>query len=92
MGWLESTSAHNEVGMQMACSKEIDSTFDILNDRSIYPTVVQLQAGDGGMQHAITVVGQLIFDSNCVRALYVQIRNNKAMAKKGRDWNNIIRD
>jgi len=43
--------------------------FDILNDRSIYPTVVQLQAGDGGTQHAITVVGQLIFDSNCVRAL-----------------------
>jgi len=49
--------------------RKLTAHFDILNDRSIYPTVVQLQAGDGGTQHAITVVGQLIFDSNCVRAL-----------------------
>ena len=43
--------------------------FDILNNQSMYPAVAQLEAADGGVQHAITVVGKLIFDSNCARAL-----------------------
>ena len=42
---------------------------DILNDVYEFPTVVSLEAVDGGTQHAITVVGKLVFDSNCARAL-----------------------
>jgi len=44
-------------------------SFDILSDVSMFPTVLALEAVDGGTQHAITVVGKLIFDSNCERAL-----------------------
>lgn len=43
--------------------------FQILTDISDYPTTVSLQAVDGGTQHAVTVVGKFIFDSNCERAL-----------------------
>jgi hypothetical protein len=43
--------------------------FDVLKDASEYPTLLQLKAKDGGIQHAITVVGGLIFDSNCERAI-----------------------
>jgi hypothetical protein len=43
--------------------------FDIFNSHSPYPTVMSLQAADGGTQHAVTVVGKLVFDSNCMRAL-----------------------
>ena len=46
------------VGYQVAC-------FDVLSDISEFPTVLALEAVDGGMQHAITAVGKLIFDSNC---------------------------
>ena len=49
--------------------KLFGSTFDILNDVSEYPAVVSLEAEDGGTQHAITVVGRIIFDSNCQRGL-----------------------
>jgi len=45
------------------------SQFDILHNISKYPTVVALEATDGGTQHAITVVGKLVFDSNCQKAL-----------------------
>ena len=55
-GWLQPRKLHG-------------STFDILRDISEYPTVVSLEAIDGGTQHAITVVGRLVFDSNCERAL-----------------------
>jgi len=44
-------------------------SFDILHDISEYPTVVSLEAVDGGTQHAVTIVGKLVFDSNCERAL-----------------------
>jgi len=43
--------------------------FDILSDVSEFPTVLALEAFDGGTQHAFTVVGKLVFDSNCERAL-----------------------
>ena len=41
----------------------------ILTDISPYPTLVSLQANDGGIEHAVTVVDNWIFDSNCTRAL-----------------------
>ena len=43
--------------------------FDVLSDISEFPTVLALEAVDGGTQHAITIVGKLIFDSNWERAL-----------------------
>jgi hypothetical protein len=43
--------------------------FDVLSDISPFPTVVSLESTDGGIQHAVTIVGKLIFDSNCTRAL-----------------------
>jgi hypothetical protein len=49
--------------------KVYDSKFNILEDRTIFPTVLSLEASDGGTQHCITIVGNLIFDSNCSRAL-----------------------
>jgi hypothetical protein len=50
------------------------ASFDILKDQSEYPTVLQLQATDGGTQHAVTVVGGLVFDSNCERALPLSLK------------------
>jgi hypothetical protein len=43
--------------------------FDIFTNVSPYPTVMTLEANDGGIQHAITVVGKIVFDSNCARGL-----------------------
>ena len=45
------------------------SFFKILTDVSEYPTVVSLEDMEGGTHHAVTIVGRLIFDSNCPRAL-----------------------
>jgi hypothetical protein len=36
----------------------------ILNNISCYPTLINLEALDGGSNHAIAVVGRWIFDSN----------------------------
>jgi hypothetical protein len=47
--------------------------FNILEDVSVYPTVAQLQALDGGCQHAVTIVGRFVFDSNCPRALPLSV-------------------
>jgi hypothetical protein len=55
-GWLEPRKLYG-------------SGFEILEDISEYPTLVALEAEDGGTQHAITVVGKIIFDSNCARGL-----------------------
>ena len=44
-------------------------SFNIFTDISKYPTVMCLEAEDGSTQHAITVVGKLIFDSNIPRAI-----------------------
>jgi hypothetical protein len=49
-----------------------------LNYSGKYPAVVQLRATDGGIQHVITVVDGMIFDSNCERALQ--------LAKDQLDW------
>ena len=38
-------------------------------DISTFPTVLQLQADDSSIQHAVTIVGKLVFDSNCPHAL-----------------------
>jgi len=74
----EAKGVVNWKGLLMAMSEKcpwlvptkIDcKSFDILQNLSEYPTVVSLEAVDGGTQHAITVVGRLVFDSNCERAL-----------------------
>ena len=66
--------------MQSACKwlqpcKIHGNCFDVMKDISQYPTVLSLQAVDGGTQHAITIVGRMIFDSNCERALALTRRN-----------------
>jgi hypothetical protein len=45
------------------------NTFDLIGDVSEFPTVASLEAVDGGTQHAVTVVGRYVFDSNCERVL-----------------------
>ena len=42
---------------------------DLLADRSPYPTTIQLLGTDGGVGHAITIVGDWIFDATLERAL-----------------------
>ena len=40
-----------------------------MNQVSPYPTTVQLLGEDGGVGHAVTIVGQWIFDATQPRAL-----------------------
>ena len=66
--------------MQQNCGwltpKKIKSkSFNVLNNISEYPTLLCLEATDGGTQHAITVVGGLIFDSNCEHALPLTMKS-----------------
>ena len=46
--------------------------FDILNDISKYVTLVQLMDSLGNVNHAISVVGYWIFDSNYKKAFFLQ--------------------
>jgi len=59
--------------MEKTCSwlvpDNVGTHFDIFNDLSEYPTAVCLEDMDGNIQHAVTIVGALIFDANCQRAL-----------------------
>jgi len=43
--------------------------FDPLNEESPYPTTVQLLGEDGGVGHAVTIVGGWIFDATLPHAL-----------------------
>ena len=52
--------------------------FDIFNDISPNPTLVIPCGGDGGVQHAVTVVGNYIFDSTTKHALLLN--------KESLDW------
>ena len=45
--------------------------FDILNDISEDVTLVQLMDSLGNVNHAISIVGYWIFDSNYKKALYL---------------------
>jgi hypothetical protein len=45
------------------------SSYNIFENISDYPRVLQLQDKDGNTQHAVTIVGNYIFDANCARAL-----------------------
>jgi hypothetical protein len=44
-------------------------TYNIFENISEYPRVLQLQDKDGNTQHAVTIVGNFIFDANCAQAL-----------------------
>jgi len=48
---------------------------NILSNTSPYPIVVALEDMEGGTHHAVTIVGRLIFDSNCSRALPLTMRS-----------------
>ena len=43
--------------------------FDMFGNILSWPTVLQLMAHDGGPQHAVTVVGRLIFYFTCPHAI-----------------------
>jgi hypothetical protein len=45
--------------------------WDIVNLQSPWPTVVVLLGGDGGQSHSVTLVGDLVFDSNCTHAMHL---------------------
>ena len=47
-----------------------NDSFDILNDMSDNFTLVQLMESIGNVNHAISILGHWIFDSNYKKALY----------------------
>jgi hypothetical protein len=47
--------------------------FDPLSDRSDKPTVMQIHSSSGCCSHAVTIVGDLIFDSNKTRAVNLDV-------------------
>ena len=47
-----------------------NDAFDILNDISEYVTLVQLMDSLGNLNHAISMIGYWIFDSNYKKALF----------------------
>ena len=46
-----------------------DLDFDVFQDKSDYPTLVVLKRSDNGINHAVGVVGDWVFETNCKRAL-----------------------
>ena len=67
--WKALQGIMNTICPWMQPKKINPKTYNILHDIDIYPTVMCLQAIDGGTQHAVTVVGKFVFDSNCSRAM-----------------------
>ena len=65
---------HDVIDSSEVPSMEVDSVYrrgmlDLLANRSSHPTVVQLLASDGGVGHAVTIVGDWIFDATQPRPL-----------------------
>ena len=48
-----------------------NDTFDILNNISEYVTLVQLMVSIGNLNHAISIVGYWIFDSDYEKELFL---------------------
>ena len=48
-------------------------TFDIMNNITEYVTLVQLMDSVGNVNHAVSVVGEYIFDSNEEKSLPLNI-------------------
>lgn len=49
--------------------------FQILTDRSMWPTLCVLQGSDFGINHAVTVVESYIFDGGCKTAMELKRKN-----------------
>jgi hypothetical protein len=49
--------------------KKLSPKVDLLKDKSPYLSVVVLMSSDGGIQHAVTVIGDIVCDSNCEYAM-----------------------
>jgi hypothetical protein len=43
----------------------LPSRVDLLEEKSDFPTVVTLMSSEGSVQHAITIICNIIFDANC---------------------------
>jgi len=60
-----------------------DGKFDPINNRSRLPTLVILESMDGACNHAVTLVGDWIFDSNEEKALPISIEAFNRCAPPG---------
>ena len=68
--WKKLQTTVHEMNRELVPTKILRvMNFDLLNDISSYPTVVQLEGSDGTRQHAVTIVGKYIFDATCKFAL-----------------------
>jgi hypothetical protein len=54
---------------ELRAKKTKAEELDILYRKSPWPTVVVLLGTDGGMSHSVTIVNDLVFDSNCSYAM-----------------------
>jgi hypothetical protein len=45
--------------------------------------VVVLLGGDGGQSHSVTLMGDLVFDSNCTHAMHLQMETLDSNCKIG---------
>jgi hypothetical protein len=57
------------------------NNFDILLDRSIWPTLCMLKGSETGVYHAVTVVENYIFDSNNPTAIHLTKENLDNLCK-----------
>ena len=64
---LEAFSQH--MVLTLAHPDMIDLEFDVFHDKSDYPTLVVVEGSDNGINHAVGVVGDWVFETNCERAL-----------------------
>ena len=46
-----------------------DLDFDVFHDKSDFPTLVVVEGSDDGINHAVGVAGDWVFESNCEKAL-----------------------
>ena len=58
---------------QKYMKKHVAAKLNVLEDISSGPTVVVPLGMDGGVNHAVTIAGRLIFDSTCKRVLILSL-------------------
>ena len=63
---------------ELRAKKNKVAEWNILQKKSPWPTLVVLLGADGGMSHSVTIVNNLVFNSNCSYAM--------DLSKKTLDW------
>ena len=67
LGFLIRTLQHGSLNYQPKLFRQ--RKLDVLTDLSPFPTVIKLCGKDGQCFHVVTVVGRVLFDSNCTEPL-----------------------